>query len=115
MFRMLILPPSPVGAVSACLRRVNSTFTYLIYIRDVLDGKEMCWYRRTSTTQKKRLKTPQIFNVLSALSFPPPKTSPEANKCLSGGSQYVIFSSDVLFLLSLPCLSRGFAFLPAYV
>lgn len=86
MFRMLILPPSPVGAVSACLRRVNSTFTYLIYIRDVLDGKEMCWYRRTSTTQKKRLKTPQIFNVLSALSFPPPKHHQKQINAFLGGA-----------------------------
>lgn len=79
-----MLFPFPIGAGSACIRRFNSTFTYLIYVRDVLDGNEVGWPGRKSTT--KRLKTPQIFVVLSPFSFLLPKHHPEQiNTFIEGG------------------------------
>lgn len=83
---MLILSPFPIGAGSACIRRFNSTFTYLIYIRDVLDGNELGWSRRKSTTEK-RLKTPRIFIVLSPFSFLLPKHHQQQINTIIGGGR----------------------------
>lgn len=82
--------PFPFGTCSACIRRFNSAFTYLIYIRDVLDGNEVGWSRRKSTREAKN--SPDLHGSFSFL-VPTSETSPKANKYFYRRRQDVIFSS----------------------